>query len=176
MNGRADPLPLVTDHKYDPVEASPSTCDPYAKPLPTHFPDCMVSVFRCRNALSPEIDKDVPFTAGPPSNRAFAGCRARNVHTQRSRDVNARRTSCHDVPPTSLARRRRMPSARASTRAPFNKPSIVREGSCWAAKAAGPLTLARTLAASPRPSYSSRHPSRPRPTSTQPPPSVVMSQ
>ncbi len=43
-------------------------------------------------------------------------------------------------------------------------------------KAAGPVTVVRTVDGEPWPQYGKLQPSRPRPTSTQPPPSVVMSQ
>ncbi len=86
------------------------------------------------------------------------------------------RTSCQVVPVVFVARRRRMPSGSASGRPPLRRPSTVGVGRVAGANAAGPVTVLRTSDGEPWPQYGKVQASRPRPTSTQPPPSVVMSQ
>ena len=58
------------------------------------------------------------------------GCSAPKVHAQRERSASLKRTSCHCVPPVFMARRRRMPSDKESTRAPFRSASMV-SAECW---------------------------------------------
>ena len=87
-----------------------------------------------------------------------------------------RRISCEAVPVALVDRRTRIPSARESTVAPPRRPSMVDDGSVAGAKAPVPDGVTRTAAGVPCPSAPHVQLSRPRPTSTQPPPSVVMSQ
>lgn len=61
-------------------------------------------------------------------------------------------------------------------RPPLSRPSTVGVGSDAGANAAVPVTGLRTVDGEPWPQYGKLQPSRPRPTSTHPPPSVVMSQ
>src|SRR6476646_1891034 len=86
------------------------------------------------------------------------------------------RTSCQVVPAMFVARRRRRPSGRLSMRAPLRRPSTIGVERVAGAKAPVPVTVVRTVDGDPWPQYGNVQPSRPRPISTQPPPSVVMSQ
>ena len=76
----------------------------------------------------------------------------------------------------SVARRRRTPSVSPSIRPPFMRPSTVGVDSVAGANASGPVIVVRSTDGDAWPAYGNSQPSRPRPTSTQPPPSVVMSQ
>ena len=86
------------------------------------------------------------------------------------------RMSCHDVPVLLVARRRRMPSSSESGRVLFNKPSMILLEYAATPNASVPLGVVAMADCTPWPVDGQFHPSRPRPTSTQPPPSVVMSQ
>ncbi|KQP78820.1 hypothetical protein ASF37_09950 [Aeromicrobium sp. Leaf289] len=129
----------------------------------------VVDVVPASREVAPENDV--------PSNEAeVSGWPAPKAHDHEASERIRRRTSCHDVPSAFAARRRRMPSVRASTRLPPSRASTVAVDSFFGANADGPVGAFAICAGVPWASPSQRQPSRPRPTSTQPPPSVVMSQ
>ncbi|MEZ5138506.1 MAG: hypothetical protein R2711_06985 [Acidimicrobiales bacterium] len=86
------------------------------------------------------------------------------------------RRSWRAVPVALVERSTRIPSASVRRSVPARSWSIVSVSSAAGEKALGPSTASRTIAAEPWPSGLNDHPWRPRPTSTQPPPSVAMSQ
>ena len=96
--------------------------------------------------------------------------------TEALEDSGQKQASWRTDPSGASERSTRMPSTFAARSAPPSRPVMVAVSSAAGEKAEGPSTALRRAVAVPWPPGLKVHPLRPRPTSTQPPPSVVMSQ
>ena len=173
VNGRGLMESSSGAHTYVSAVFVPRASRPKPKPYCQPCRRLVVVSIRSRRVPDPNASVTPPVPVTPPMFQFATRCWLSNCQVQSTRgDSKVKVDSCQALPSAAVARRRRIPSGRELTALPSRRASIVLEESWRGANAACPVTVERTSAGVPHPSFVKAQPSRPRPMSTQPPPLV----